>query len=98
MQDAAAESAEDDFYSGGEEDGFESDDADVADYEFIDNDSDDSDDLISHRHQVLFYSSWQLCNYHPDLMPFVCCLFLSFDLCSLSVKFDSFCQICKFLE
>ncbi|KAF9674531.1 hypothetical protein SADUNF_Sadunf10G0136800 [Salix dunnii] len=51
MQDAAAESAEDDFYSGGEEDGFDSDDADVADYEFIDNDSDDSDDLISHRHQ-----------------------------------------------
>uniref|UniRef100_A0A6N2NBS2 RBR-type E3 ubiquitin transferase n=1 Tax=Salix viminalis TaxID=40686 RepID=A0A6N2NBS2_SALVM len=51
MQDAAAESAEDDFYSGGEEDGFDSDDADVADYEFIDNDSDDSDDLVSHRHQ-----------------------------------------------
>ncbi|KAJ6768238.1 RBR-TYPE E3 UBIQUITIN TRANSFERASE [Salix koriyanagi] len=51
MHDAAAESAEDDFYSGGEEDGFDSDDADVADYEFIDNDSDDSDDLISHRHQ-----------------------------------------------
>ncbi|XP_073267036.1 probable E3 ubiquitin-protein ligase ARI8 isoform X2 [Populus alba] len=51
MQDAAAESAEDDFYSGGEEDGFDSDDADVADYEFIDNDSDDSDDLISHRYQ-----------------------------------------------
>ena len=54
MQDAAAESAEDDFYSGGEEDGFDSDDADVADYEFIDNDSDDSDDLVSHRHQVFF--------------------------------------------
>ena len=53
MHDAAAESAEDDFYSGGEEDGFDSDDADVADYEFIDNDSDDSDDLISNRHQVL---------------------------------------------
>ncbi|XP_015572195.1 probable E3 ubiquitin-protein ligase ARI8 [Ricinus communis] len=50
MQDAAAESADDDFYSGGD-DAFDSDDADVADYEFIDNDSDDSDDLISHRHQ-----------------------------------------------
>ncbi|KAJ9176073.1 hypothetical protein P3X46_011423 [Hevea brasiliensis] len=50
MQDAAAESADDDFYSGGD-DAFESDDADVADFEFIDNDSDDSDDLISHRHQ-----------------------------------------------
>ncbi|CAL1370448.1 unnamed protein product [Linum trigynum] len=47
MQDAA-ESAEDDFYSGGD-DGFDTDDAD--DYEFIDNDSDDSDDLVSHRHQ-----------------------------------------------
>ncbi|CAN1262155.1 Probable E3 ubiquitin-protein ligase ARI8 [Linum perenne] len=47
----AAESAEDDFYSGGD-DGFDSDDADVADYEFMGNDSDDSDDLISHRHQV----------------------------------------------
>ncbi|CAN1262153.1 Probable E3 ubiquitin-protein ligase ARI8 [Linum perenne] len=46
----AAESAEDDFYSGGD-DGFDSDDADVADYEFMGNDSDDSDDLISHRHQ-----------------------------------------------
>lgn len=53
MQDAAAESADDDFYSGGD-DVFDSDDADVADYEFIDNDSDDSDDLISHRYQVLF--------------------------------------------
>ncbi|KAJ9169235.1 hypothetical protein P3X46_017447 [Hevea brasiliensis] len=50
MQDAAAESADDDFYSGGD-DAFDSDDADVADYEFIDNDSDDSDDLISHRYQ-----------------------------------------------
>ncbi|KDP26913.1 hypothetical protein JCGZ_18071 [Jatropha curcas] len=50
MQDAAADSADDDFYSGGD-DAFDSDDADVADYEFIDNDSDDSDDLISHRHQ-----------------------------------------------
>ncbi|KAG8639886.1 hypothetical protein MANES_13G001300v8 [Manihot esculenta] len=50
MQDAAAESADDDFYSGGD-DVFDSDDADVADYEFIDNDSDDSDDLISHRYQ-----------------------------------------------
>ncbi|CAN0859886.1 Probable E3 ubiquitin-protein ligase ARI7 [Linum grandiflorum] len=49
MQDAA-ESAEDDFYSGGD-DGFDSDDAGVADFEFISNDSDDSDDLISHRHQ-----------------------------------------------
>uniref|UniRef100_A0A2P2LQL4 RBR-type E3 ubiquitin transferase n=1 Tax=Rhizophora mucronata TaxID=61149 RepID=A0A2P2LQL4_RHIMU len=44
------ESADDDFYSGGD-DAFDSDDADVADYEFIDHDSDDSEDLISHRHQ-----------------------------------------------
>ncbi|WCJ38898.1 RING/U-box superfamily protein [Euphorbia peplus] len=50
MQDAAAESADDDFYSGGD-DAFDSDDADVADYEFVDNDSDDSDELASHRHQ-----------------------------------------------
>ncbi|XP_059437764.1 probable E3 ubiquitin-protein ligase ARI8 [Corylus avellana] len=48
---------DDDFYSGGDDDGtanafaFDSDDADVADYEFIDNDSDDSDDIASHRHQ-----------------------------------------------
>ncbi|XP_038704882.1 probable E3 ubiquitin-protein ligase ARI8 isoform X3 [Tripterygium wilfordii] len=49
MQDAAADSAEDDFYSGGD-DALDSDDADVADYDF-DNDSDDSDDILSHRNQ-----------------------------------------------
>ncbi|KAJ8753062.1 hypothetical protein K2173_011830 [Erythroxylum novogranatense] len=42
--------ADDDFYSG-VDDAFDSDDADVADYEFMDHDSDDSLDLISHRHQ-----------------------------------------------
>lgn len=57
MHDANNESGEDDFYSGGEDDAgamavYDDSDADVADYEFIDNDSDDSDDLISHRHQV----------------------------------------------
>ncbi|ESR41950.1 hypothetical protein CICLE_v10012327mg [Citrus x clementina] len=56
MQDANASAEEDDFYSGGDDDAapayaFDSDDADVADYEFIDNDSDDSDDLVSNRHQ-----------------------------------------------
>ncbi|KAF3454262.1 hypothetical protein FNV43_RR04709 [Rhamnella rubrinervis] len=45
---------DDDFYSGGDDDAaaaMDSDEADVADYEFIDNDSDDSDDIASHRHQ-----------------------------------------------
>lgn len=46
---------DDHFYSGGDDDaaaaGLDSDDADVADYEFIDNDSDDSDDVVSHRYQ-----------------------------------------------
>ncbi|KAJ8746836.1 hypothetical protein K2173_003842 [Erythroxylum novogranatense] len=42
--------ADDDFYSGAD-DAFDSDDADVADYEFIDHDSDDSGDFMSHRHQ-----------------------------------------------
>lgn len=46
-----AESVDDDFYSG---EGGDSDDADVVmDYDFIDNDSDDSDDLTSrYRSQV----------------------------------------------
>lgn len=46
---------DDHFYSGGDDDGavaLDSDDADIADYEFIDNDSDDSDDVISNRYQV----------------------------------------------
>ncbi|XVE90685.1 hypothetical protein DITRI_Ditri20bG0096600 [Diplodiscus trichospermus] len=56
MQDANNESGEDDFYSGGDDDAgamaaYDDSDVDVADYEFIDNDSDDSDDLVSHRHQ-----------------------------------------------
>ncbi|XP_022965653.1 probable E3 ubiquitin-protein ligase ARI8 [Cucurbita maxima] len=44
---------EEDFYSGGEDDAaaIDSDDADVGDYEFVDNDSDDSDDMVSYRHQ-----------------------------------------------
>lgn len=58
MQDANNESGEDDFYSGGDDEAapmalYDDSDADVADYEFIDNDSDDSDVLVSHRHQVL---------------------------------------------
>ncbi|KAL4566979.1 hypothetical protein LXL04_022549 [Taraxacum kok-saghyz] len=44
-----AESLDDDFYSG--ETVMDSDDGDAADYEFIDNDSDDSDDLLSRRSQ-----------------------------------------------
>lgn len=44
-----AESLDDDFYSG--ETAMDSDDGDAADYEFIDNDSDDSDDLRSRRSQ-----------------------------------------------
>ncbi|EOY09683.1 IBR domain-containing protein isoform 2 [Theobroma cacao] len=56
MHDANNESGEDDFYSGGDDDAgamaaYDDSDADVADYEFIDNDSDDSDDLVSHRYQ-----------------------------------------------
>ncbi|XVF07047.1 hypothetical protein REPUB_Repub06bG0103300 [Reevesia pubescens] len=56
MHDANNESGEDDFYSGGDDDSgamaaYDDSDADVADYEFIDNDSDESDDLVSHRYQ-----------------------------------------------
>ncbi|KAL6132396.1 hypothetical protein ACLB2K_064639 [Fragaria x ananassa] len=45
---------DEDFYSGGDDDAaasMDSDDAGVADYEFIDNDSDDSNDAASHRYQ-----------------------------------------------
>ncbi|MQM09955.1 hypothetical protein Taro_042837 [Colocasia esculenta] len=42
------ESLDDDFYSG--ETGMASDDGD-ADYDFVDNESDDSEDIISHRQQ-----------------------------------------------
>ncbi|XP_034691585.1 probable E3 ubiquitin-protein ligase ARI8 isoform X1 [Vitis riparia] len=49
MHDANDAESLDDFYSG--ETAADSDDLDAADYEFIDNDSDDSDDLTSHRHQ-----------------------------------------------
>ncbi|GLT87923.1 hypothetical protein SLE2022_059740 [Rubroshorea leprosula] len=56
MQDANNESGDDDFYSGGDDEAaalalYDDSDADLADYEFIDNDSDDSDILVSHRHQ-----------------------------------------------
>ncbi|XP_022720182.1 probable E3 ubiquitin-protein ligase ARI8 [Durio zibethinus] len=56
MHDANNESGEDDFYSGGDDDAgamaaYDDSDADIADYEFIDNDSDDSDDLVSIRSQ-----------------------------------------------
>ena len=96
MQDAA-ESADDDFYSGGD-DGFDTDDADVADYEFIDNDSDDSDDLISHRHQVLttfltflstsshlpvrdFPRGWWIC-----ALIYFCVKGLKFNSCNVSLQ------------
>ncbi|CAA7405137.1 unnamed protein product [Spirodela intermedia] len=45
------ESLDDEFYSG--ETGMGSDDGD-ADYGFVDNDSDDSDDIVSHRQQQNF--------------------------------------------
>ncbi|KAK3229120.1 hypothetical protein Dsin_001001 [Dipteronia sinensis] len=59
MQDANESAEDDDFYSGGDDGddagpayAFDSDGADDADdYEFIDNDTDDSDDLASHRQQ-----------------------------------------------
>ncbi|KAJ6817810.1 putative E3 ubiquitin-protein ligase ARI7 [Iris pallida] len=44
------ESPDDDFYSG--ETGMGSDDGD-GDYDFVDNDSDDSEDITSHRQQVI---------------------------------------------
>ncbi|KAE8819229.1 putative E3 ubiquitin-protein ligase ARI8 [Hordeum vulgare] len=49
-EDDARDSADEDFYSGGEAGLALSDDGD-ADYDFADRDSDDSDDLISHRQQ-----------------------------------------------
>ncbi|XP_044482540.1 probable E3 ubiquitin-protein ligase ARI8 isoform X2 [Mangifera indica] len=59
MQDANESAEDDDFYSGGDDNAagpaqaYDSDnDAEVADYEFIDNDSDDSDDILSHRYQL----------------------------------------------
>ncbi|XP_044499740.1 probable E3 ubiquitin-protein ligase ARI8 [Mangifera indica] len=59
MQDANESAEDDDFYSGFDDDAagpayaYDSDDdADVADYEFMHNDSDDSDDHIFHRHQL----------------------------------------------
>lgn len=54
---------EEDFYSGGDDDGaaIDSDDADVGDYEFVDNDSDDSDDMVSYRHQVILYHFPSFC-------------------------------------
>lgn len=44
------ESLDDDFYSG--ETGIGSDDG-YGDYDFVDNDSDDSEDITSHRQQVI---------------------------------------------
>ena len=49
---------DDRFYSGGDDDAavaIDSDDADIGDYDFVDNDSDDSDDVISNRYQVVFF-------------------------------------------
>lgn len=57
MHDANDDDNDEDFYSGGDDDAaaaMDSDDAGVADYEFIDNDSDDSNDVASHRYQVSF--------------------------------------------
>lgn len=57
MHDANDDDNDEDFYSGGDDDAaasMDSDDAGVADYEFIDNDSDDSNDAASHRYQVSF--------------------------------------------
>uniref|UniRef100_A0A453P1B9 Uncharacterized protein n=1 Tax=Aegilops tauschii subsp. strangulata TaxID=200361 RepID=A0A453P1B9_AEGTS len=51
-EDDTRDSADEDFYSGGEAGLALSDDGD-ADYDFADRDSDDSDDLISHRQQVI---------------------------------------------
>ncbi|GJN27197.1 hypothetical protein PR202_gb15196 [Eleusine coracana subsp. coracana] len=51
----ANDSADDDFYSGGEAGLAASDDGD-ADYDFADHDSDDSGELLSHRLQVIFSS------------------------------------------
>ncbi|XP_004302175.1 PREDICTED: probable E3 ubiquitin-protein ligase ARI8 [Fragaria vesca subsp. vesca] len=54
MHDANDDDNDEDFYSGGDDDAaasMDSDDAGVADYEFIDNDSDDSNDAASHRYQ-----------------------------------------------
>jgi hypothetical protein len=48
----ANDSADDDFYSGGEAGLAASDDED-ADYDFADHDSDDSGELLSHRMQVI---------------------------------------------
>lgn len=55
MHDAHDDDDDDEhFYSGGDDDAvaaLDSDEAEIADYEFIDNDSDDSD-VISHWYQV----------------------------------------------
>ncbi|XWS42984.1 hypothetical protein CRYUN_Cryun16bG0061100 [Craigia yunnanensis] len=73
MHDTNNESGEDDFYSGGDDDAgamaaYDDSDADVADYEFIDNDSDDSDDLVSHRHQQHYtiLSEVDICRHQED--------------------------------
>ncbi|XP_055829725.1 probable E3 ubiquitin-protein ligase ARI8 [Solanum dulcamara] len=57
MQDATddGESFDDDFYSGGDAHD-DSDDDDVMDYDFIDNDSDDSDTVIAHHRSQSNYS------------------------------------------
>lgn len=57
----ANDSADDDFYSGGEAGLAGSDDGD-ADYDFADHDSDDSAELLSHRQQVISGSRpWGWC-------------------------------------
>ena len=50
MHDANDAESLDDYYSG--DTGVDYSDNDAADYEFIDNDSDDSDDIVTIRQQV----------------------------------------------
>lgn len=47
-----AESMDDDYYSGDAEDYYNSDTADVDDFEFIEDADDDSDIFAARRHQV----------------------------------------------
>ena len=55
-----AESGDDDFYSGMDSDGDYDYDYGTADYEFMGNEIDDSDDIIDSRGQVLYYFYLQL--------------------------------------
>lgn len=52
MHDANDGDSLEDFYSG--DTAIDSDDMADGDFEFVDNDSDDSNDIILHRHQVYY--------------------------------------------